>query len=80
MFSQGDCDRERDNRRSSLVPRGATSATAYSTHDIKPRHTEDFSHSLGLAVSPLDGDVRTSTGATAVSSITATPPSSPAYL
>ena len=42
MSSQGDCDRERDGRRSSVVPRGAPSATADSTHDIKPRHTEGF--------------------------------------
>ena len=50
------------------------------THDIEPRHTEEFSHSLGLSVSPLDCDVRTSIGATAVSNISATPLSSPAYL
>ena len=80
MAPQGDCDRERDSRRSSVVPRGATGATADSTHDIEPRHNEDFSHSLGLAVSPLDYDVRTSIGATAVSNITATAPSSPVYL
>ena len=80
MAPQGDCDRERDSRRTSVVPRGVTSATADSTHDIEPRHTEDFSHSLGLAVSLLDCDVRTSIGATAVSNITATAPSSPAYL
>ena len=53
---------------------------AHSTHDIEPRHTEDFSHSLGLAVSPLDCDVRTSIGATTVSITTATAPSSPSYL
>ena len=59
MSSKGDCDRERDRRRSSVVPRGVTSVTVDSTHDIEPRNTEDFSHSLGLAVSPLDCDVRT---------------------
>ena len=80
MSSQGDCDRERDSRRSSGSPRGATSATVDSTHDIQPRNTEDFSLSLGLAAFPLDCDVRTSIGATAVSNTTATAPSSPVYL
>ena len=80
MSSKGDCDRERDRRRSSVVPHGATSSTADSTHDIEPRRTEDFSHSPGLAVSPLYRDVRTSIGATAVSNIAATASSSPDYL
>ena len=52
MAPQGDCDRERDSRRSSVVPRGATNATV--THDIEPRNTLGFSRALGLAVSPLD--------------------------
>ena len=50
-MSKGDCYRERDRRRSSVVPRGMTSATADSTHDIEPHHNEDFSRSLRLAVS-----------------------------
>ena len=64
ISSHGDCNRERDSRRSFVVPRGATSATADSTHDIEPRNTEDCSHSLGLPVSPLyeNCDVRRSTG------------------
>ena len=74
MCSQSDCDRKRDSRQSSVVPRGATGATADSTHDIEARITEDFSHTLRLAVSPLSCDMRTSIGATAVSNITATPP------
>ena len=37
MSSQGYCDRKRDSRRSSVVPRGATSTTVDSTHDIEPR-------------------------------------------
>ena len=48
MFSQGDRGRERDNRRSSVVPRGATSATADSTDDVEPRHNEDSSRYLDL--------------------------------
>ena len=69
MSSQGDHDRERDSRRSSVVSRGATSATVDSTHDIEPRNTEGFSRSLGLTVSPLDCDVRTSIGGTAIPNI-----------
>ena len=53
MSSQGDYDRERDSRRTSVVPRGVTSATADSTHDIEPRHTEDFSHSRTCCFSAL---------------------------
>ena len=34
MSSQVDYDRERDSRHSSVVARGATSATADSAHDI----------------------------------------------
>ena len=62
------------------MPHGATSATVDSTHDIEPRNTEDFSRSLGLVVSPLECDIRASIGAAAVPDITATAPSSHAYM
>ena len=74
LLSKGDCDRERDSRRSSVVPRGATSTTVDSIHGLEPRNTEYFSRSLGLAVSPLDCDVRTSVSAPLLFQILQRPP------
>ena len=73
-------DRELDSHHSSVVPQGASGTTDDSTHDIEPRNTEDFSRSLGLVVSPLECDIRASIGAAAVPDITATAPSSHAYM
>ena len=38
MFSEGDCDRERDSRRASVVPRGVASTTDDNTHNIESRN------------------------------------------
>ena len=74
ISSQGEYGRELDGRRSSVAPRGATSATVNGSHDIDSRHVEDFSGSLGFPASPLGCkcDVRTSIDVTAVFDITAT--------
>ena len=49
-----------NGRRSSVVQHGWNSAADDGTHDIEKRDTEDFPRSLGLTVSPLEYDVRTS--------------------
>ena len=64
MASQGEYGRELDGRRSSVAPRGVTSATVNGSHGIDSRDAEDFSCSLGFPVSPLECDVRTSIDAT----------------
>ena len=79
MSCKDNCGRELDNLRSSVAPRGATSAAGESTHDIELRDFEDFSRSLGLAVSPLERDVRVNIVANADLDITATTPSAPAF-
>ena len=74
MASQGEYGRELDGRRSSVAPRGVTSATVNGSHGIDSRDAEDFSCSLGFPVSPLECkcEVRTSVDATAVFDITTT--------
>ena len=67
--------RELDSRRSSDVPRGATSAAEYTSHDIDSRDADDCSCYLGIPAYPLECDMRASVDATAVFVMRATAPS-----
>ena len=77
MSSQGAYGRELDSRRSSVAPRGTTSASVDGSHDIGPRGAEDIAGPLGFCVSPFECkcDGKTNIGATVVFNTTATAPS-----
>ena len=77
MSYQGAYDRKHYSRRSSLVPRGTTSASVNGSHDIGPCDPEDCPSLLGFPVSPLECecDGRTSIDATVVFDISPAAPS-----